>query len=161
MYRKRLDNFTRVLRAMINKFWKQHPIKQQRYGHLCLKTHPKPIQIRQTIHAGHCSRSKDELTRNVFSWTPSHKSVGRPAWTYLQQPCMNTGCSLNDLSGAMNYRDERRERVREIYINGTRWWRWWWYIHIWIFVYVIHLCNVSLNILMLILCDVILNNKNI
>ena len=51
---KRLDgNYTRMLRAILNKSWRQHPTKHQLYGHL----HPitKTIQVRRTRYAGHCS----------------------------------------------------------------------------------------------------------
>ena len=69
-----------MLRAILNKFWKKHPTKQQLYGHL----HPisKTIKIRRTRHAEHCWRSKDELRSDVLQWAPSH---GRPTRTYLQQ----------------------------------------------------------------------------
>ena len=31
---KKLDsNYTRMLRAILNKFWRQHPTKYQLYGH--------------------------------------------------------------------------------------------------------------------------------
>ena len=43
----------------INKFWRQHPTKQQLYGYLTLIT--KTIKIKRTRHAGHCWRSRDEL----------------------------------------------------------------------------------------------------
>ena len=34
-YREKLDNnYTRMLRAILNKSWEQHPTKQQLYGHL-------------------------------------------------------------------------------------------------------------------------------
>ena len=46
------DTYTRILRAVLNKSWRQHPTKQQLYGHLPLIT--KSIQIRRTRHAGHC-----------------------------------------------------------------------------------------------------------
>ena len=59
---KRLDdNYTRMLRAILNQSWRQHPTKQQLYGHLPSIT--KPIQVRQTRHAGHCWRSNDEFIR--------------------------------------------------------------------------------------------------
>ena len=63
----------------------------------------KLIQIRRTRHAGHCWRSKDELISDVLPWTPSHggAKVGRPAGTYTQQLCVDTGCSLEDLPEAM------------------------------------------------------------
>ena len=45
---------------------------------------------------------------DVLLWTPSHgrASIGRPARTYLQQLCMDTGCSLEDLLEAIDDRDE-------------------------------------------------------
>ena len=99
---KKLDsNYTRMLRAVLNKSWRQHPMKQQVYGHLppIIKT----IQVRQTRHTGHYWRSKDELISDVLLWTPSYgwAKVGQPARTYLQQLGGNTGCSLEDLPGAM------------------------------------------------------------
>ena len=63
---KKLDgNYTRMLRAMLNRSWRQHPTKQRLYGHR--PPIKKTIQIRRTRHAGHCWRSRDEL---VLLWTP-------------------------------------------------------------------------------------------
>ena len=57
---KKLDgNYTRMLRAILNKSWWQHPTKCQLYGYLPPVT--KTIQVRRTRHAGHCWRSRDEL----------------------------------------------------------------------------------------------------
>ena len=68
---KKLDgNYTRMLRAILKKSWRQHPTRHQLYGHLPLIT--KTIQVRQTRHAGHCLRSKDELISDVLLWTPTH-----------------------------------------------------------------------------------------
>ena len=62
---KKLDsNYTRMLRAILNKSWRQHPTKHQLYGHLPPIT--KTIQVRQTRHAGHCWRSRDELISDVL-----------------------------------------------------------------------------------------------
>ena len=67
--KKKLDgNYTRMLRAILNKSWRQHPTRHQLYGHLPPIT--KTIQVRQTRHAGHCWRSKDELISDVLLWTP-------------------------------------------------------------------------------------------
>ena len=50
---KKLDgNYTRMLRAVLNKSWRQHPTRHQLYGHLPPIT--KTIQVRRTRHAGHC-----------------------------------------------------------------------------------------------------------
>ena len=52
-------NYTRMLGAILNKSWRQHPKKHQLYGHQPPIT--KTIQVRRTRHAGHCWRSRDEL----------------------------------------------------------------------------------------------------
>ena len=83
---KKLDgNYTRMLRAISNKSWRQHPTKHQLYGHLPPIT--KTIKVRRTRQAGHCWRSRDELISDVLLWIPSHgrAKVGRPARTYIQQ----------------------------------------------------------------------------
>ena len=55
---KKLDgNYTRMLRAILNKSWRQHPTRHQLYGNLPPIT--KTIQVRRTRHAGHCWRSRD------------------------------------------------------------------------------------------------------
>ena len=97
------------------------------YGHLPPIT--KTIQVRRTRYAGHCLRSRDELISNVLLWTPSHgrEKAGRPARTYIEQLCEDTGCSQEDLPEAMNDREKWRERVRDIRAGGTtKWWWWWW-----------------------------------
>ena len=124
---KKLDgNYTRMLRAILNKSWRQHPTRHQLYGHLPPIT--KTIQVRRTRHAGHCWRSRDELISDVLLWTPTHgrEKAGRPARTYIQQVCEDTGCCPEDLLGAMNDREEWRERVRDIRTTSATWW-WWEY----------------------------------
>ena len=126
---KKLDgNYTRMLRAILNKSWQQHPTRHQLYGHLPPIT--KSIQVRRTRHAGHCWRSRDELIRDVLLWIPTHgrAKAGRPARTYIQQLCEDTGCCPEDLPRAMNDREEWRERVRDIRAASTIWW-WWWNIY--------------------------------
>ena len=83
------SNFEQVLEAT----------NHQLYGH----RHPitKTIQVRQTRHAGHCWRSRNELISDVLLWTPSYgrAKAGRPARTYIQQLCEDTRCSPDDLRG--------------------------------------------------------------
>ena len=120
---KKLDgNYTKMLRAILNKSWRQHPTRHQLYGHLPPIT--KSIQVRRTRHAGHCWRSKDELVSDVLLWTPTYgrTKAGRPARTYIRQLCEDTGCSPEDLPEAMNDREKWRERVRDIRAGGTTWW---------------------------------------
>ena len=124
---KKLDgNYTRMLRAILNKSWRQHPTRHHLYGHLLPIT--KTIQVRRARHAGNCWRSRDELIRDVLLWTPTHgrTKAGRPARTYIQQLCEDTGCCPEDLPRAMNDREEWRERVRDIRPTSAIWWWWWW-----------------------------------
>ena len=100
---KKLDcNYTRMLRAILNKSWRQHTIKQQLYGHLLPIT--KTIQVKRTRH---CWRSKDELISDVLHWTPSHgrAKAGWPVKTYIQQLCSDTGCNPEDLPEAIDDRE--------------------------------------------------------
>ena len=111
---KKLDgNYTKMLRAILNKSCRQHPTKHQLYGHLPPIT--KTIQVRRTRHAGHCWRSRDELIRDVLLWTPTYgrAKAGRPAQKYIQQLCKDTGCSPEDLPEAMKWREGQ----------GYPWWR--------------------------------------
>ena len=112
-----------MLRAILNRSCGQHPTKQQVYGHLPPIT--KTIKVRRTRYAGHCWRTRDELISDVLLWTLSHGRAksGRPARTYIQQLCEDTGCSPEDLLEAMNNRESWRERVRNIRADGaTRRW---------------------------------------
>ena len=123
---KKLDgNYTRMQRAILKKSWRQYPKKQQLHGHLppIMKT----IKIRQTRHAEHCWRSRDELISDVLLWTPSHDrpKAGRPRPIYIQQLC-----SSEDQLEAIDDREVRRERVRDIRADSNI--LWWWYLYIYI-----------------------------
>ena len=120
---KTLDsNYTRMLRAILNKSGRQHPTKQQLYGQLSPIT--KTIQVKRTRYAGRCWRSRDELISDILLWTPSHRreKAGQPARTYIQQLCADTGCIPEDLPEAMDDREGWRERVRDIRVDNVTWW---------------------------------------
>ncbi len=112
---KKLDsNYTRMLRAILNQ-----STRHQIYGHLPPIT--KTIQVRRARHTEHCWRSKDELVSDVLLWTPTYgqAKAGRPARTYIQQLCEDTGCNPEDLPEAMNDREKWRETVWDIRASGT------------------------------------------
>ena len=134
--KKQDGNYTRMLRAILNKSWRQHPTRHQLYGHLPPIT--KTIQVRRASQAGHCWRSKDELISDVLLWTPAYgqAKAGRPARTYIQQLCEDMVCSPEDLPKAMNDREKLRERVRDIRASGTTWW---WYIYIYTYIYIYYM----------------------
>ena len=119
--KKKLNgNYTRMLRAILNKSWRQHPTRHQLYDHLPPMT--KTIQARQTIQARtNFWRSRAELISDVLLWTPTYgwAKAGRPARTYIQQLCEDMGCSPEDLPEAMNDREKWRERIRDIHASGT------------------------------------------
>ena len=101
---KKLDgNYTRMLQAILNKSWRQHPTRHQLHGHLPPIT--KTLQARRTRH---CWRSRYELISDVLLWTPTYgrAKAGRPARTFIQQLCEDTGCSPEDLPEAMNDREK-------------------------------------------------------
>ena len=61
---KKLDgNYTRMLRAILIKSWRQHPTRHQLYGHLTPIT--KTIQVRRTSLAGRSSSV-------MYSYGPPH-----------------------------------------------------------------------------------------
>ena len=64
----------------MNNSWRQHPIKEQLYGHR--PTITKIIRLSGTRYVGHCWRNQD-----ILLWTPSHRrsKAGDPARTYIQQ----------------------------------------------------------------------------
>ena len=125
--KKKLDgNYTRMLRAILNKSWRQNPTRHQLYGHMPPIT--KTIQVRRAWLAGHCWRHNDKLISDILLWTPAYgqAKAGWPARTYIQQLCEDTGCSPEELPKAMSDREEWRERVRDIRATSTTWW--WWMI---------------------------------
>ena len=106
--------YTRMLRAILNKSWKQHPTNDQLYGDI-----PKISNIikeRRTRFAGHCWRSKNELASDLLLWFPKHgyTEVGRPCKTYIKQLALDTGLQTEDLKNAMEDRDVWRERVNMV-----------------------------------------------
>ena len=80
--KKTNGNYTRKMRAILNKSWRQHHTKHQLYGHLPPIT--KNIQVRRTRHAGRCWRSTDELISDVLLWTLTYgrAKARRPTRTY-------------------------------------------------------------------------------
>ena len=118
---KKLDgNYTRMLWAILNRSWQQHPTRRQLYGHLPPIT--ETIQARRTRHAGHCWRSKVEIESDVLLWTPAYgqSKAERPARTFIQQLCDDTGCNPEDLPEAMNDRETWRERGSGITVLAAR-----------------------------------------
>ena len=116
-----------MLRAILNKSWRQHPTRHQLYGHPPPIT--KTIQVRRTRYVEHCWRSKDELIRDVLLWTPAYgqAKAGRPARTYIQQRwwmigrCGERGSGISVL--AARHDDDDEQYLKPFYCPQTneRW----------------------------------------
>ena len=87
LHKNAASNFEQILEATPHKAPTVRP------------TITKTIKVRRARHAGHCWRSRDKLISDVLLWTPSYgwTKAGRPARTYIQQLCGDTGCSPEDL----------------------------------------------------------------
>ena len=115
---KKLDgNYTRMLRAILNRSWRQDTN--------CTAT---CVLSRKLFKL-----DEPDMQDTVLLWTPTHgrAKAGRPARTYIQQLCEDTGCCPEDLPEAMNDREKWRERVRDIRATSTTWWWWWWDWNTW------------------------------
>ena len=66
----------------------------------------KPSKEDEQDMLGTASKSKDKHISDIFLWTSTHRqtSIGRPAKSYIHQFSVDTGCSLEDLFGAMKNR---------------------------------------------------------
>ena len=117
---KRLDgNYTRMLRAVLNISWKQHPTKQLLYGPL--PPISQTIKERRARFAGHCWRSKAEIISDVLLWAPKHgnSSQGGRRKNYIKQLCDDAECHPDDLPNMMSDRAIWRERVTRIRATST------------------------------------------
>ena len=82
-----------MLRAALNKSWKNRLTNKELYGKIPLVSNS--IKQQQIRFAGHCWRSKEELAGDVLLWTPMHgrRTSGSPKKTYIDQLIMDdTGC---------------------------------------------------------------------
>ena len=90
---KKLDgNYTRMLRAILNKSWRQHPTRHQLYGHLPPIT--KTIQVRRTRHEGHSWRSRDDQLEHTFSSYVRIRDVALKRWTIGRSGESGSGISV-------------------------------------------------------------------
>ena len=93
---KKLDaNYTRMLRANHG----GNTPQSTNYTTTCLPS-------RKLSSAGHCWMNRDEFISDILQWTPTYgrAKAGRPARTYIQQVCEDTGCSPEDMPEALNDR---------------------------------------------------------
>ena len=124
---KKLDgNYTKMLPAILNKSWRQHPTKTIR---------PPTSHQNYPSYTNHTCRTLLEKQGRAHKWlTPMDPHIWpskawRKAWTYIQQLCEDTGCDPEDLPEAMN----DKEKWREISVQAAR------YIYIYIYTWIIQM----------------------
>ena len=122
---------TAIIQECCEQYW-TNPGSNTPHGANCTATYHlsrKLYKLDEPDMPDTCWRSKDEIVSDVLLWTPAYgqSKAGRPARTFIQQLCDDTGCNPEDLPKAMNDRKTWRERVRDIRASRTSWW--WWYIH--------------------------------
>ena len=90
---------------------------------MTLLTLPGSLLQLPNIYIQFCSLYSSYSFMEFFSflWTPTYgqAKAGRPARTYIQQLCEDTGCNPEDLPEAMNDREKWREMVKDIRAGGT------------------------------------------
>ena len=103
--------YSRMLRNALNRSWRDHPTNIELYGHI--RPIIKLLQQQRMRFAGHCWRSKEELAGDVLLWRPTHGHQLRecPKKTYIDQLMDNTGCRIEELPIAMEYREKWREHA--------------------------------------------------
>ena len=83
---KKLDgSYTRMLRAFLNRSWREHPINKELYGNIPRLS--STIRQQWLRFDGHCWRNKEELAGDVLLWEPTHgnRKRGKPMMTYINQ----------------------------------------------------------------------------
>ena len=91
---KKLDGiYTIMLPAILNKSCKQHPTKQQLYGHLPSIT--KTVKIRWTRYAEHCWRSRNVLIM-IYSCGPLH--LDEQSQDVQREPTYRSSVPIRDVA---------------------------------------------------------------
>ena len=97
-----------MLGSILNKSWKQHPTKQQLYGHLPPIFHPSKTNNTYGILHEKQEQSHVTFSKDSYTWTCQFWKTCRELWM------MGTN----------------GERVRKIRVSNATWW-WWWYLKLW------------------------------
>ena len=91
---KKKQNLPRMLRAALNKFWKQYPNKTAAVQPLTFHLKNHPTKTNTTCWP--CWRCLDELKSDVILWTPTQERAreGRPARIFIYQISADNGYCL-------------------------------------------------------------------
>ena len=115
---KKIDGtYTRMLRAVTNKYCRDHLTNEQLYCDIPKIS--KSICMQRLRFAGHYWRRKDEVANELIFWQPQHgnRSRGRPAKTYIDHDTdmLNT----DEIKMEINYRDGWKKYVMDYRARST------------------------------------------
>ena len=126
---KKLDgNYTRMLRAILNKSWRQHPLQDANCTATCLLSW-KLFKLDEPDMQDTAGEAGTNSSVMYSLWTPTHgrAKAGRPSTKHTFSSYVRIqDVVLKTCLGVMNDREEWRERVRDIRATSTTWW-WWWF----------------------------------
>ena len=112
-----------MLCVVLNDSWKQHPTKQQLYGHLPphLKNHSSEInKTCKALREKEGQTHKQHFSMDPYTWMchfwPTSKNF------HLHQLCADTRCNLKDQLEATYDKEEWRGRVRKVHAVSLTWW---------------------------------------
>ena len=129
--KKKLDgNYIRMLRAILNKSWRQNP-QDSSCTATCLPSRKlSKLDEPDTQNTAGEARTNSSV---MYSYGPPHmtkqKQDDQLEHTYSSYVRIRD-VALEDLPKGMNDREKLREKVRDIRARGTTWW--WWYIYIYL-----------------------------
>ena len=109
-----------MLRAVINKSWRDHLTNEQLYGDIPKIS--KSIRMQRLRFAGHCWRSKDEVASDLILWQTQHgnHSSGCIAKTYLFQLRDDIDLlTIDEIKTAMNDREGWKKYVMDYQASST------------------------------------------
>ena len=112
-------NYTRMLCAILNIYWKQHPQNSS-----CMATwfpSYKTIPIRWTRRMILLEKQEQNHEQHFLMDPYTQICQCWPTSMNLSQLCTDSGCSLEDLLGMMNDRDKSWEGVKELCALSTTW----------------------------------------
>ena len=113
-------NYTQMLSAILNIYWKDHPNNKEIYGNIsniCTSIRQQRLRF-----SGHCWIFKLEFASDVIIWQRTHgkRKRGRPRRTYVDQLEDDKLCDVNEIKKTMEDRDSWRKIVKNCRASSTR-----------------------------------------
>ena len=89
----------------------------------------QPLTSHLTNHSSKTNKesfAREVITNSLAMFSYGLTSIDWPAKIYIHQLYVDTRCNLEDLPGAMDYRNRWWGRSKEIHAINMTWGWWWW-----------------------------------